>query len=129
MRFQSLGKPEVPLINFSNENVQPQSSKWFETCGHVRAALEEYGCFLVEYENASKEVDDAIFKGLKELFDLPLETKMKNFSDKPYHGFLDHRTPFVPPLHQSLGIENSASFEAVESFVKLMWPSGNDHFW
>ncbi|XP_023525673.1 2-oxoglutarate-dependent dioxygenase AOP3-like [Cucurbita pepo subsp. pepo] len=131
MGFRSSTNPEVPVISFSIENLRPKSTKWVETCSHVRAALEEYGCFLAEYENDVEqevELDDAIFNGLEKLFDLPLETKMKNVSDKPYHGFLDHRAPFVLPLHESFGIENAASFEGVESFVKLMWPSGNHHF-
>ncbi|KAG7036488.1 putative 2-oxoglutarate-dependent dioxygenase AOP1, partial [Cucurbita argyrosperma subsp. argyrosperma] len=123
MGFRSSTKPEVPVINFSIENLRPKSTKWVETCTHVRAALEEYGCFLAEYENDVEqevELDDAIFNGLEKLFDLPLQTKMKNVSDKPYHGFLDHRAPFVLPLHESFGIENAASFEGVESFVKLI---------
>ncbi|XP_038878200.1 2-oxoglutarate-dependent dioxygenase AOP3-like [Benincasa hispida] len=131
MGIQSSAKSEVPVIKFSIENdedLHPQSTKWLETCSQVRAALEEYGCFLAEYESASSKLYDEIFKGLKELFDLPLETKMKNVSDKPYHGFLDHTAPFVLPLHQSLGIENATSFQAVESFLKLLWPSGNHHF-
>lgn len=130
MEFEySLAKAKLPVINLSIENVSPESTNWLEICSHVRAALEEYGCFLGEFGSATPELDDEIFKGLEELFDLPLETKMKNVSDKPYHGFLDHRTPFVLPLHQSFGIENSESFEAVQSFVDLMWPSGNRRFW
>lgn len=132
MGIESLAKySQVPLIKFSTENnvVHPESTKWLETCSQVRVALEEYGCFLAEYESAPQELYEAIFKGLEELFDLPLETKMKNVSDKPYHGFLDHRAPFVLPLHQSLGIENATSFQAVHSFVNLLWPSGNHHFW
>uniref|UniRef100_A0A9I9E977 Fe2OG dioxygenase domain-containing protein n=1 Tax=Cucumis melo TaxID=3656 RepID=A0A9I9E977_CUCME len=147
MGIECLAKLEVPIIKLPNidkkdDDIDPESSKlWLERSKQVRDALEEYGCFLCEYDDdessrccnssSSSKLDsnyEEIFKGLKELFDFPLETKMKNVSDKPYHGFLDSRAPFVLPLHQSLGIENASSYEAVQSFVNLLWPSGNHHF-
>lgn len=149
MGIDCLAKLEVPIIKLSNvdkkdDDSDPESRKlWLERSKQVRDALEEYGCFLGEYDDDESSCScnsssspklnsnnyEEIFKGLKELFDLPLETKIKNVSDKPYHGFLDCRTPFVLPLHQSLGIENASSYEAVQFFVNLLWPSGNHHFW
>ncbi|PON89440.1 Oxoglutarate/iron-dependent dioxygenase [Trema orientale] len=123
-------KPQhkIPTINLSKRNLISSTSSWLSTCDEVRQALEEYGCFVATYDKVSPQLHDSIFGEAKELFDLPTDVKMKNISDKPYFGYIGNH-PLIPPLHESLGIANSTTLEAAQSFTNLMWPSsGNDHF-
>lgn len=95
-------------------------------CHKVRHTLEEYGCFMVVYDKFSQEFKNEVFDSLKTLFDLPIETKIKNTSNKPLHGYLGlFRTL---PLYESMGIQHATSLDDVKRFANLMWPSGNDQF-
>lgn len=121
--------PKIPTIDFSEGNLKPGTSSWFSVCNDVRRALEEYGCFVALYDKISQQHRTSMFSELKELFDLPTEIKMKNVSDKPYFGYIGNH-PSIPPLHESLGIENATTLEGVESFTNIIWPKGgNNHFW
>ncbi|KAF3450812.1 hypothetical protein FNV43_RR06901 [Rhamnella rubrinervis] len=121
--------PKLPVIDFSKEDLKPGTSSWFSISNDVRHALEQYGCFVAQFDKVSLQLHNSMFSELKELFDLPTETKVKNISDKPYFGYAGHSTtPYVAPLHESMGIENSTTLEAVQGFTNLMWPAGNDHF-
>ncbi|KAK2970097.1 hypothetical protein RJ640_018417 [Escallonia rubra] len=119
-------RPNLPVINFSEESMQPGTSSWLSACNQVRHALETYGCFLASYAKVSTELSDAVFQAVGELSELPRDTKVQNVADIPYFGYLgqDPRKPLL----ESMGIENAPSKEAVQSFTNLMWPSGNDHF-
>lgn len=122
--------PKLPVIDLSKEDLKTGTSSWLCTSMDVRHALESYGCFVAQFDEVSLQLHNSIFSELKGLFDLPTETKLKNVSDKPYFGYVGHpTTPFVAPLHESMGIENSTTPQAVQSFTNLMWPDGNDHFW
>ncbi|KAI3756816.1 hypothetical protein L1987_56639 [Smallanthus sonchifolius] len=95
----SVSQSKLPVINM--EDLKPETESWVTTSHKVRRTLEEYGCFMAVYggfshQQVNKEVyDDA----LKPLFDLPVETKMKNTSDKPFHGYLG---PFrTRPLYEA----------------------------
>ncbi|KAK6912128.1 Non-hem dioxygenase N-terminal domain [Dillenia turbinata] len=118
--------PKLPVINLSNENLKPGTSDWISTCNDVTKALEEYGCFVAVYDRVPVELHNAVFSAAEELFTLPMETKRKNTSDKPYFGFVGGN-PIVP-LHESLGIDHGNTIESVQSFTSLMWPIGNNHF-
>ncbi|CBI36205.3 unnamed protein product, partial [Vitis vinifera] len=118
--------PKLPTINFSEQNLSPGTNSWFSTCIEVQHALEEYGRFVAVFDEVTLEIHNAIFRTLKELFDLPTETKIQNTSHKPYHGYVG-QLPFIP-LHESLGINNSTT-QGVQSFTKIMWPAGNQHFY
>ncbi|PON66362.1 Oxoglutarate/iron-dependent dioxygenase [Parasponia andersonii] len=123
-------KPQhkIPTINLSKRNLISGTSSWLSTCDEIRQALEEYGCFLAIYDKVSPQLYESIFGEAKELFDLPTDIKMKNISDKPYFGYIGKHA-LIPPLHESLGIANSTTLEAAQSFTNLMWPSSrNDHF-
>ena len=120
----SVSQSKLPVINM--EDLKPGTESWVSTSHKVRHALEEYGCFMAVYGAFHQELKTEVLAGLKNLFDLPTETKIKNTSDKPFHGYLG---PFrTRPLLESMGIENPTSFDSVQSFANLMWPSGNDHF-
>ncbi|OUZ99666.1 Oxoglutarate/iron-dependent dioxygenase [Macleaya cordata] len=62
----------------------------------------------------------------KELFDLPLETKIQNTYEKPYFGYVGQTS--VRPLHEGMGIDDAPIHERVQNFTNLMWPEGNDNF-
>ncbi|KAK1437399.1 hypothetical protein QVD17_03190 [Tagetes erecta] len=120
----SLAQSKLPIINI--ENLKPGSKSWILACHKVRHTLEEYGCFMVVSDGLSQDFKNEVYENVKTLFDLPTETKMKNTSDKPLHGYLG---PFrTRPLYESMGIEHATSVEDVVSFANLMWPSGNHQF-
>lgn len=119
--------PKLPVIDLSKETMKPGSSCWVEACGYVRQALEEYGCFVVEYKKLSPELRSGVFDVLKELFDLPTQVKMQNKCQRPLISYLGN-DPRIP-LHESLGIEDVETLEAAQKFTTLMWPNGNDRFW
>ncbi|KAI3747668.1 hypothetical protein L6452_10241 [Arctium lappa] len=120
----SLLQPKLPVINM--DDLKPGTESWISTCNKVTRALEEYGCFMAVYESVSKELKKDFFDSLETLFKLPVETKMKNTSDKPFHGYMGPIP--IRPLYQSMGIDQATSFDDVEHFANLMWPSGNQHF-
>ncbi|XP_054780189.1 probable 2-oxoglutarate-dependent dioxygenase AOP1.2 [Prosopis cineraria] len=74
------------------------------------------------------ELCNSVFDLMKELFDLPLETKKQKTSDKPNHGYFE-RNPKVP-LYEAIGIDlDGPSYDkAVQNFTNIMWPTGYDHF-
>lgn len=98
---------------------------WSSTCANVRRAFEDYGCFIAVYDLIPKELRDEIFQKSEQLFNLPMETKMKNSNNKiPIFGYSFRQ------ILESLGIEDSTNLEKVTSFSKLMWPPNGDHnFW
>ncbi|KAL3516904.1 hypothetical protein ACH5RR_023806 [Cinchona calisaya] len=116
---------KIPIIHIKKDNLKPGTSSWKTSCHEVRHALEEYGCFLVVQDEVSEQLEMEIFDLVKELFDLPKETKSKNNLDifLGYVGQIPHA-----PIHESLGIPNVTTFEGVRDFTNLMWPSGNKRF-
>lgn len=119
-------KPQLPIINFTKDSLYPGSSSWLLTSNEVRHAFEEYGCFVAAYDKINMQMNKDVFRASRELFDLPLETKVKNVSDNIYYGYL--KLPMIP-LYESLGIRNATTFDGIQSFSNIMYPSGNDHFW
>ncbi|CAN6809032.1 unnamed protein product [Brassica oleracea var. botrytis] len=53
---------------------------------------------------------------MEELFDLPIQTKQRNVSSKPFHGYLNHN------LYQSFGIDEANLAEKVKDFTQQLWP-------
>ncbi|KAG4129498.1 hypothetical protein ERO13_D09G084500v2 [Gossypium hirsutum] len=117
---------QLPVIDFSNQNLKPGSLEWDSVKTQVRQALEEYGCFEASYDKASSELRKAVFESLKELFELPLETKMKNVSENPSHAYISPHPS--APLYESIGIEDPDIGENVESLANSFWPHGNTSF-
>ncbi|XP_057495334.1 probable 2-oxoglutarate-dependent dioxygenase AOP1 [Actinidia eriantha] len=117
---------KLPTIKFDPENSIPGSGSWAPTCESVRRALEEYGCFVAEYNGVCSELGGAVFRALEELFDLPIERKALNTSGKPYFGYVG-QIPEVP-LYESMGMDEANTLEGSQSFTRLMWPNGNQHF-
>ncbi|KAM7256317.1 hypothetical protein ACFE04_012058 [Oxalis oulophora] len=116
----------LPVIDFSKDALKPGSVGWELVREQVRKALEEYGCFEAKFDQIPMESRKAIFGSLEELFDLPLETKMRNRSRKPFHGYVG-QYPQVP-LYESMGIDDANVEENVESITRILWPEGNANF-
>ncbi|KAG7583857.1 Oxoglutarate/iron-dependent dioxygenase [Arabidopsis suecica] len=107
---------QLPVIDFSNQTRKPGSSKWDEVKADVRKALEEYGCFEATFDKVSVELKKSVFEAMEELFDLPVQTKQRNVSSKPFHGYICHN------LYQSLGIDDANVLVEVNDFTKQLWP-------
>ncbi|XP_021298729.1 2-oxoglutarate-dependent dioxygenase AOP3 [Herrania umbratica] len=122
----SESSPNVPFLDFSDADLKPGTDTWLLACKKVRQSLEEYGCFIVEYNKFPLELHNQVFAVLQELFDLPTETKTKNRYEKPLNGYVGQ----IPklPLHESMGIDNANTLEGTRFFTNLMWPQGNDRF-
>ncbi|KAK6796631.1 hypothetical protein RDI58_004332 [Solanum bulbocastanum] len=79
---------KVPTIDFSNHQaLKPNTPLWESTKIQVFEALQEYDCFEAIYK-VPNEIKDGMFGISKEIFEFPLETKLKNFSEKPLHGYM-----------------------------------------
>ncbi|KAG2330804.1 hypothetical protein Bca4012_040788 [Brassica carinata] len=108
---------QLPVIDFSDQNLTPGTSKWDKVKADVRKALEDYGCFQAYVDKVSNiELDKSVYEAMEKLFDLPVQTKQRNVSSKPFHGYLSHN------LYQSLGIEDANVAEKVNDFIQLLWP-------
>ncbi|CAI0422539.1 unnamed protein product [Linum tenue] len=119
--------PKLPFLDFSKLELSSVGSpEWESLKSQVREALEEYGCFEASYDKIPSDLRNAFFGSMEEIFELPLETKMRNVSDIPYHGYIGNH-PSVR-LYESLGIDDVAVTEKVEAFANLMWPEGNPDF-
>ncbi|PWA40908.1 oxoglutarate/iron-dependent dioxygenase [Artemisia annua] len=80
---------KLPSIDFTNKkNLKPSSTSWLATALEATRALEEYGCFIAEFDKVTPELNDAVFHGLEDLFDIPIETKVLNKSTKPFENVL-----------------------------------------
>lgn len=117
----------LPVIDFSDPELKPGTPQWNLVKAQVQKALEEYGCFELFFNKVHLELRKALFSGVEEVFDLPLQTKLRNISTKPYHGYVGHY-PHVP-LYESMGIDDAPVLEKAEHFTNLMWPEGNASFW
>lgn len=127
-RKKKMEGSEIPIVKFCSENLRSGMKEWVFTREKVREALEEYGCFVALYDTVSMELSSNMLGSLKQLFDVPLERKIQNVSEKPYHGYFG-QNPLMP-IHESMGIEHPILPTNIHSFTNLMWPSrGNKPFW
>ncbi|KAK4270674.1 hypothetical protein QN277_019452 [Acacia crassicarpa] len=118
----------LPVIDFTKKDLKPGTDSWQSTCQSVRQALEDYGCFVAVFHKfASHELRNGLFGSIKELFDLPDETKFRNkYEGVPLKGYVG-QNPKIP-LHESFGIDHGTSPEGIESFANRLWTQGNDQF-
>lgn len=121
-------QPQIPVIDFSDENMKPGTDTWHSACHVVRTALEDYGCFGAQFDKVGKELCDSLVFAMEELFNLPLETKTQKTSDRLFHGYLG-QVPWLP-LYESLGIDNPLTMLGCQKFAQIMWPQEANHrFW
>ena len=115
----------LPVIDFSPlTHISDDASIWESIRADVFKAIQDYGCFEVS-SFVSIDLQESVNAGLKQLFDLPIETKAKNTSEIAFHGYV--RSPKVP-LYESMGIGNPFITENVDNFTNLMWPQDNPKF-
>lgn len=118
---------QLPLVDFSNENLKPGTDVWVSACQEVRSALEDHGGFMAHYDKVGSETYDSVYSAMEKFFDLSIETKRRNTTDKPIFSYSGQRHGI--PLYESVGIMNPLSFEDCQKHTHVMWPQGNDHFW
>ncbi|XP_043700356.1 probable 2-oxoglutarate-dependent dioxygenase AOP1 [Telopea speciosissima] len=129
MGFDSCeGEVQIPYIDLTKEQLESKqgNEEWKELCGKVREACEEYGCFMVGYDGIPTELREEMFMAMKDLFDLPVETKQKNSNPQPTRGYRGNSG--VAPLYESLGVDDAHCLDPAQAFTQLMWPHGNPAF-
>ncbi|XP_062086868.1 probable 2-oxoglutarate-dependent dioxygenase AOP1 [Humulus lupulus] len=114
-----------PTIDFSVQ-LKPGTPEWNTVRTQVRQALAEFGFFEAKFDKIPIDIRKALFDALQELFDLPLQTKLRNISKKPFHGYVG-QYPAVP-LYESMGIDDANIRENVENLTTILWPNGNPNF-
>jgi len=112
----------LPIIDFSNPDLKPETPEWDLVRSQVRKALEEYGCFEALFDGASMELRKALFESSKEVFDLPLETKLSTKTDVHYEGYLT--IPRVP-IQEGMGFYGIDNPNVVNDLTHKLWPQGN----
>ena len=117
---------KLPVIDFNGLDLEAKNHKWEEVKSQVIKALKEYGCFEALFDEVPLELRKSLFVVLKELFDLPHETKIKNVYEIPYYGYLGKGPR--SPLYESIGIDEANVLENVESMEKILWPEGYPSF-
>ncbi|MED6213913.1 hypothetical protein PIB30_098052 [Stylosanthes scabra] len=116
----------LPIVDLSDENLKPGSEAWVSACKVVRTAMEDHGCFIARYNKIGEELCESVVSAVEQLFNLPLETKMQETSDKLFHNYYG-QIPFLP-LYESLGIDDPVNIKGCQKFTNIMWPQGNDPF-
>ncbi|XP_071732662.1 probable 2-oxoglutarate-dependent dioxygenase AOP1 [Rutidosis leptorrhynchoides] len=112
---------KLRTINFSEITKQMRGTPtWNSTKTQVFEALEELGCFEASFNGISPELQKSMFAYVNELFDLPFETKVRNFRETLFNSYLGQAKEI--PIFESLAIDDP------ESFANLMWPHGNTEF-
>lgn len=117
----SIAQNKLPVINFSEVAGKLGSPEWDRVRDQVMQALVEYGCFEAMFNGVPVDLRKAFLGSIEELFKLPLETKMRNSSEKPFHGYMDS-------LHESMGIDDPDIYEYVDTLTKKLWPEGHPRF-
>ncbi|XP_055808348.1 probable 2-oxoglutarate-dependent dioxygenase AOP1, partial [Solanum dulcamara] len=117
---------KVPTIDFCKPELKPGTIQWDTTKSLVLQALQEYGCFKAIYDKFRHETKEGMFCCSKEIFEFPLETKMKNLSKKPFSGYLGQLP--TQPLYESVCIDDLLQPASVETFANIFWPEGNPDF-
>ncbi|XP_061358517.1 probable 2-oxoglutarate-dependent dioxygenase AOP1, partial [Gastrolobium bilobum] len=117
---------QLPVVDFTDENLKPGSEAWLSACDVVRTALEDHGCFIARYDKVDKDLCSSVVSAMEELFNLPLETKKQETSNKLFHGYYG-QIPFLP-LYESFGIDDPVTVDGCQKFTQIMWPKGNDRF-
>lgn len=122
-------RDKLPLVDFNElggDKPNPESPEWACLRAQVRLALEEFGCFEARFDGVPLDLRNAMLGSLQELFDLPLEMKLRNVSRKPFHGYVG-QYPQVP-LYESMGIDDADVHEKVEEIARSLWPQGHPSF-
>ncbi|KAJ0007805.1 hypothetical protein Pint_29961 [Pistacia integerrima] len=151
----SLILPKLPVLDFSRKDLEPGTTTWFKTCNDVRQALEDYGCFIMEYNKLPPKLCDQmvtrmVFEsyGVEKYYDsyknsiTYLLRVLKNRfpkGDEPNLGFVTHTDKsFTTILHQNQingleidtrdGQKINVDFSSPSSFVVIAGDAFMDTF-
>lgn len=142
----SESSPKLPIIDFNKLELGGQNpNKWEAVKCKVYKAFEDYGCFEALYDNKIPlDLRKSLFVALKELFDLPRQTKLRYSGQQPnnylpldqtkissatknlFLGYVGQEPNL--PLHERLTINDPFVIENVESLEKTLWHEGNPSF-
>ncbi|KAG2309844.1 hypothetical protein Bca52824_029592 [Brassica carinata] len=116
----------LPAIDFSVPNLTPETPEWDSVRSQVRKALEDFGCFEALFNGASVELRKALFKASEEVFDLPMETKMRAKSENRNTGYSGRVSGM--PLFEGMGLDDVDNPDVVNDLTHKVWPHGNITF-
>ncbi|XP_037495446.1 probable 2-oxoglutarate-dependent dioxygenase AOP1 isoform X3 [Jatropha curcas] len=117
------GSVSLPVIDFSNSDLKPGNPTWDSLKFQVRKAAEEYGCCEALFNKIPQDLQKSMNEASEELFQLPLETKQLNVSEKPFHGYFGSSSS--SPLHESFSVVEPDIYNKVETtFTNLLYPRG-----
>ncbi|OAY46639.1 hypothetical protein MANES_06G015600v8 [Manihot esculenta] len=102
----------LPVIDFSKKELIPDSKEWESVKSQVCIALKEYGCFEALFNKVPAALRKDTVAVIEELFELPMETKWRNTSEKPMHGYVG-----LTLISQSM-----------DNLTNVLWPQGNPAF-
>ncbi|KAJ1382112.1 Oxoglutarate/iron-dependent dioxygenase [Sesbania bispinosa] len=117
---------QLPIIDFTNENLKAGTETWVSTCEVVRSALEDHGGFVAIYDKVDSETYNSVYSAMEKFFDLSIETKRRKTTEKPIFSYSGQRSGI--PLYESTGIMNPLTIEECQKFTHIIWPEGNHHF-
>ncbi|EOA37438.1 hypothetical protein CARUB_v10011508mg [Capsella rubella] len=117
---------QLPVIDFTSQDLKPGTFEWDLVRDNVRRALEEYGCFEALFDKVPVKHRKAVFDVSEEFFQLSLETKERVVSEIKYKGYVGQNP--TNPLYEGVGIEFSDNTEKVDAFTQKLWPKGNISF-
>ena len=114
---------KIPVLDFSHLDLKPGTSSWLSARKTVCRALEESGCFVLELGNKIPlDFHSTIFSAVGELFDFPIETKMKVTYERPFHGYSSTSN------FERMMIDNATFTDETQNLTNIFWPNGNDSF-
>lgn len=126
----------LPVIDFSKKELIPDSKEWESVKSQVCIALKEFGCFEALFNKVPAALRKDTVAVIEELFELPMETKWRNTSEKPLHGYVglypkDGLYSFLKdqaPLYESMGFEEPHVSQSMDNLTNVLWPQGNPAF-
>ncbi|KAF7804042.1 putative 2-oxoglutarate-dependent dioxygenase AOP1 [Senna tora] len=120
-------KWELAVIDMSSEEMKAGSEAWISGCKTVRKAFEDEGGFVALYDKpGGEQLGDSFYSSMKQLFELPLESKQRETTDKPIIPYARGHPDI--PLYETLAIYNPISKQHCEHYANVMWPQGNPTF-
>ena len=119
---------KLPQVNLSSK-LQPTTDEWAGVRSQLMQSLETYGCVELVSDKLTDELREAIFgRAVKDLFALPVETKMLNNKGQPQQiGYIGNFPGL--DIYESLLIAEPTDHNRVHEFATLMWgEKGNPAF-
>ncbi|RWV81213.1 hypothetical protein GW17_00057390 [Ensete ventricosum] len=84
----------------------------------MEVVVNEQGWFEAVYDGVAPELREALFdRSLKELFELPVDVKMRNTSNKANHGYIGQ---FPGMDYEALSVADVHLVESTRSFTELI---------